>query len=203
MKILGINGSHRAGKGTAGLLKIALDEAAALGAETELIELSECDIQFCTGCNRCMAKPCCSIDDDMTTIMEKMKEADGIIVASPNYFSDVSARTKNFMDRTRCMHMVENALKGKVGGIITTTGLNNCGVEHAMATIERFFTIHEMWIVHPRPEGPVLGFGTSGSQWAGREDGKVKWRRISDDDVAAEFCQVLGRDMVEACKKLA
>ena len=91
----------------------------------------------------------------------------------------------------------------KVGGIITTTGLNNCGVEHAMATIERFFTIHEMWIVHPRPEGPVLGFGASGSQWAGREDGKVKWRRISDDDVAAEFCQVLGRDMVEACKKLA
>ena len=37
MKILGINGSHRAGKGTAGLLKIALDEAAALGAALQAL----------------------------------------------------------------------------------------------------------------------------------------------------------------------
>lgn len=203
MKILGINGSHRAGKGTAGLLQIALDEAAALGAEVQLVELSGLDIKFCTGCNRCMAKPECSIkDDDMTKLMDLMKEADGIIIASPNYFADVTARTKNFMDRTRCMHMVANALKGKVGGIINSTGLNNCGVEHAAATLERFFTIHEMWIVHPRPEGPVMGFGAVGSQWAGRKDGKIKWRRISDDDVAIEYCKVLGKDMYDACKKL-
>lgn len=204
MKILGINGSHRAGKGTAALLQIALDEAAALGAEIEMIELSQCNIEFCTGCNKCMAKTCCSIDDDMTTIMEKMKEADGIIVASPNYFTDVSARTKNFMDRTRCMHMVENALKGKVAGAIVSTGNNNCGGEQTMATLERFFIIHEMWAVHPRPEGPVAAFGTCASMFNGlKDDGRIMWRRVQDDPVAVKYCQVLGQDMVAAIKKFA
>ena len=39
MKILAINGSHRAGKGTAALIEAALEEARAKGFETELIEL--------------------------------------------------------------------------------------------------------------------------------------------------------------------
>ena len=38
MKILAINGSHRPGKGTAALLQVALDAAAAKGAQTELVD---------------------------------------------------------------------------------------------------------------------------------------------------------------------
>lgn len=55
MKILAINGSHRAGQNTAFLLNLALEEAKARGAETELIELSELNIEYCNGCNRCLA----------------------------------------------------------------------------------------------------------------------------------------------------
>ena len=38
MKILAINGSHRVGENTSKLLQMALDEAAALGAETEMVD---------------------------------------------------------------------------------------------------------------------------------------------------------------------
>ena len=93
MKILAINGSHRVGQNTDYLINEALSAAAELGAETEVIELSEKNVEYCTGCNRCLFKPECSIkDDDMEEIKQKMLEADGIIVASPDYFSNVSGR---------------------------------------------------------------------------------------------------------------
>lgn len=99
MKILAINGSHRVGQNTDILIDIALDAARQAGAETEVIELAECNIEFCAGCNRCLFKPECSIkDDDMRMIKEKMLAADGILIASPNYFSNVTARMKNFFD---------------------------------------------------------------------------------------------------------
>lgn len=80
MNIIAINGSHRAGQNTAYLLNLALEEAKAKGAKTELIELSEFDIEYCNGCNRCLGKPACAISDDMDELKEKMLEADGIIL---------------------------------------------------------------------------------------------------------------------------
>ena len=124
MKVLGINGSHRAGKGTAALLQAALDGAAeqgtALGVPVsgELVELSKLDIEFCIGCNRCLAQTSCTLKDDMNDLYEKLRDADVILLASPDYFGTVSARMKNFMDRTRPFHMVENVLAGKVGGAL-------------------------------------------------------------------------------------
>ena len=61
MKILAINGSHRAGKGTAALIEAALEEARAKGCETELVELSKCNIEYCIGCNRCASVCQCDI----------------------------------------------------------------------------------------------------------------------------------------------
>ncbi|MGI6590675.1 MAG: flavodoxin family protein [Eggerthellaceae bacterium] len=202
MKILAINGSHRPGRGTATLAEAALEEARAQGMETELIELTQCSIEFCSGCNRCLGSKTCSIDDDITEIAEKLRQADGIILASPNYCANVSARMKNFMDRTRFMHMVENQLKGKIGGIIATTGLSNCGGEEAVAAMQRWFQIQEVLIVQPRPEGEVLGNFCLGTMYRAYEDGKVRWQRISDDQIALKFARQLGHDMAELIKKL-
>lgn len=204
MKILAINGSHRAGQNTAKLLSLALEEAQARGAETELVELSELNIEYCSGCNRCLGKPMCSIDDDMTQLKEKMLEADGIILGSPDYFSNVTARTKCFIDRTRPLHMTSNQLKGKVGGFLTMSGLDNCGAEATNAVMEQFFATHEMLIVHPRPEGPVIASSITGSLMAGMKDGKPRWRRSVDEDpIAPALARQLGKDMVELIQKLS
>lgn len=101
MNIVAINGSHRAGKGTAALLQAVLDATGRQGARGELVELSELDIRFCVGCNACMGKNRCGLHDDMDALYEKLLRADGIVLGSPVYFGTVSARMKNFMDRTR------------------------------------------------------------------------------------------------------
>lgn len=204
MKILAINGSHRAGQNTATLLSLALEEAAALGAETELVELSQLDIGYCIGCNRCLGKPACSLSDDMDELKEKMLAADGIILGSPDYFANVTARMKCFIDRTRPLHMTSNQLKGKVGGFVTMSGLDNCGSEHTNSVLDSFFATHEMIVVHPRPEGPVVGSGVTGSLMAGMADGKPRWRRgVMEDPIAPEMARQLGRDMAQLIARLA
>lgn len=203
MKILAINGSHRVGENTSKLLQMTLDEAAALGAETEMVDLAELDIEFCAGCNKCLFKPMCSISDDMDELKQKMLDADGIILGSPDYFGNVTARMKNFIDRTRPLHMTSNQLKGKVGGFLTMSGLDNCGAEATNAVMENFFATHEMLIVHPRPEGPVIASGITGSLMAGMKEGKPRWRRsVEEDPIAPLLAHQLGKDMVELIQQL-
>lgn len=205
MKILAINGSHRPGKCTAELLEAALHEATKLGAECELVELSQLTIGYCSACNACLMKSECSMSDDMGGLVDKMLAADGIILGSPDYFSNVTARMKTFIDRTRYLHMVENKLKNKVGGMVTVAGLNNCGLEPTVDVLERFFATQEMLVVHPRPMGPVLGVGCTGSMFGGfREDGRIQWRRsATEDPIAMGFARQLGKDMVELIERLA
>ena len=206
MRILGINGSHRSGKGTSKLLAAALDEAAARGAQTELVELADLDIGYCVGCNACLARPTCALSgDDMAALTEKLLAADGVILASPDYFSSVSARMKTFMERTRPLHMVANALKGKVGGMVATAGLNDCGIESTMEAMDRWFATQEMLVVHPRVEGPVLAAGATATQYDGfdADKGRLKWRRVEDDTVAFDTARRLGGDMVGLLERLS
>lgn len=209
MKVLGINGSHRAGKGTAALLRAALDGAteqgAALGVpvDCELVELSKLDIGFCIGCNRCLAQTCCALSDDMDGLYDRMRTADAILLASPDYFGTVSARTKNFMDRTRPFHMVENVLRGKIGGALATAGLNNCGGERTLALIDQWLATHEILAVHARPAGPVLAPGAIATGFAGLNDeGRPIWRSVKADPIAFKIARQMGADVVTLGNRL-
>lgn len=204
MNILAINGSHRAGKGTAALLRAVLDAAEHQGARGELIELSELDIRFCKGCNACMSKNRCALHDDMDLLVEKMLRADGIVLGSPVYFGNVTARMKCFMDRTRPLHMVDNALAGKVGGMVTCAGLPDCGCQEALSCMDRFMAEHEMLVVHPRPLGPVTGSGVAATQLACfNEAGDPEWRSVKADVKAFERARRLGHDMVNLVARLS
>lgn len=204
MNIVAINGSHRAGKGTAALLRAVLDTAGRQGARGELVELSELDIRFCAGCNACMGRNRCGLHDDMGVLYEKLLHADGIVLGSPVYFGSVSARMKNFMDRTRPLHMVDNALAGKVGGMLTCAGLPDCGAQEALALMNHFMASHEMLIVHPRPLGPVTGDGIAATQLARfNEAGDPEWRSVKDDAKAFERARRLGHDMVNLIARLS
>lgn len=204
MKILGINGSHRPNKGTAALLNAVLDAAQERGAEVEKVELAELEIGYCIGCNACLGKVGCALHDDMDVLYAKLQEADGVVLASPDYFSSVTARMKTFMERTRPLHMVENVLKGKVGGMVATAGLDNCGIEETMAAMDRWFATHEMLAVHARPEGPVLGSGATATGFGGLdEDGKPIWRSVKRDAAAFACARQLGADMADLIARLA
>ena len=139
----------------------------------ELVELSRLDIGFCIGCNRCLTGAGCTLADDMNDLYEKLRDADVVLLASPDYFGTVSARMKNFMDRTRPFHMVENVLAGKVGGALSTAGLNNCGERDARRFGQPGSPLRGMLAVHPRPSGRAAGGGVVATGFARSSTGRT------------------------------
>jgi len=105
MKILAINGSHRGDKGHTRFLLDKLSKGASdEGAEFEIVTLSRLDIKPCISCGTCNSKEHflkCIYDekDDARKVIDKMKEADLIIFATPIYFFTLSGMFTNFMDR--------------------------------------------------------------------------------------------------------
>lgn len=200
MKILAINGSHRKGKNTAAMLSLVLEEAAAAGAETELLELPDYNIKPCLSCNRCLRKTECSIkDDDMEAIAGKMLAADAIVLGSPVYFANVTGMMKNFMDRTRWMHMCRNMLHGKVGAALTHAGLRNGGQETTLDIMVRFLIGHGLYVVDSRnQDGGVHNLGAMGTMFEGLNGDTVVWKKgVREDALAVLECRGLGRNIVK------
>lgn len=205
MKILAINGSHRKGKNTAAMLETVLAEAAALGAHTELVELMDYEIRECTSCNRCLRSTDCAITDDgMQVLYKKMREADGIVIGSPVYFSNVTGRLKDFMDRSRPLHMVKNELEGKVGGALVHAGLRNGGQELALQIIHTFMLGHGIIIAADRGgDEEILSTGPMATMFESYDGGRVKFKRsVEEDAIALVSCRRLGQQMVRLLERL-
>ncbi|MBW1893640.1 MAG: NAD(P)H-dependent oxidoreductase [Deltaproteobacteria bacterium] len=104
MKIIAINGSPHGKRGSCSyLIKQMFTECEKLGAETEVIRLIKHKINFCLGCGKCMSEGICPQKDDVKEIQDKIREADGIVYASPVYVGHISGLLKNFIDRCFAM----------------------------------------------------------------------------------------------------
>jgi multimeric flavodoxin WrbA len=104
MKVLAINGSPRKEWNTATLLEKTLEGAASKGAETELINLYDLNFKGCTSCFSCKIKNGksygkCAYKDDLTPVLNKVAEADAIILGSPIYLGYVTGEMKSFLER--------------------------------------------------------------------------------------------------------
>ncbi len=89
MKVLLINGSPRANGNTARSLKEVAGTLAAEGVDTEIVWIGNKPVRGCIACGQCRAKnlgKCAFGDDAANGIIEKLKEADGIVVGSPVYY---------------------------------------------------------------------------------------------------------------------
>ena len=69
------------------------------GNEVEKIRVAEKNIGYCRACYACKNGPC-AIKDDMTEVLQKMIDADVIVLASPVYFYSIDAQLKALIDRT-------------------------------------------------------------------------------------------------------
>jgi len=193
MKILGISGSP-VKRGTYYLLEKTLETAEEEGenVETEIIHIADYELKFCQGCNDCLKKKECIIkDDDLYEIGDKMEEADAIIFASPSYFGSVTAYMKNLMDRSRYLKMRVHALKDKLAGAITSSGLTHGGGQSTIENINRFALTHGMKVVGvaSRPESePNMVVGTM--------EGPEGFRRIKDDEKAVKMAKKLAKRFI-------
>lgn len=104
MKVIAFNGSPRKKWNTATLLEKALEGAASRGAETELIHLYDLRFRGCVSCFLCKTRGGksygkCAEKDELTPILEKIEEADGIILGSPIYLGIVTGEMRSLMER--------------------------------------------------------------------------------------------------------
>ncbi|EJO5349245.1 flavodoxin family protein [Clostridium botulinum] len=104
MKIIAINGSPRKEGNTATLLNKALEGAASNGAEIEMIHLYDFNYKGCKSCFACKlingnSYGQCSINDEISTVLKKIENADAIILGSPIYLGSVTGEMKSFMER--------------------------------------------------------------------------------------------------------
>jgi len=155
MEVLGICGSARKEGNTGILVKEILD---ATEANSELIWLSEANVNFCHGCFRCvMEGGKCWQQDGMQKLYKDLLSTKAIVIGSPTYYEDVSGLIKNMMDRCIALSYLGigkkadldfhgwKPLAGKPGAIAVTVA--GAGAERAEDTIKRYMNYSEIDIV--------------------------------------------------------
>lgn len=190
MKVIAINGSARKDGNTAILIETVFEELHKEGIETECIELAGHPIRGCLACNLCFERKdarCANKADRFNEIFAKMVEADGIILASPTYFADISSELKALIDRAGYVAIANGALlKRKVGAGVVA--VRRGGAIHAFDSINHLFLISQMII----PGSRYWNVGI------GREKGEVR-----GDEEGLLTMRVLGENMAWLLKRLS
>ncbi len=189
MKVVAFNGSARKGGNTAILLRYVLCELEKEGIETELVEMTGAEIHGCLACAKCSTRKdgLCSQTGDMGNVyIKKMTEADGILLGSPTYVTDVSPEIKALIDRACLVARANGFLfKRKVGAAVVA--VRRAGATHAFDTLNHFFLITQMIV----PGSSYWNIGI------GRDPGEVE-----KDTEGIETMKTLGRNMAWVMKKL-
>ena len=159
MKVVAFNGSPRKNGNTAILIRYALRELKNEGIDTELVQLAGKKIRGCTACMKCVEnrdKRCIIDNDSINTCIEKMIAADGIILGSPVYFTDVTAEMKALIDRAGFVSMANGGLyRRKVGAAIIA--LRRAGAMHTADTLLHFLLAGDMILTG----FPGIGMGSA------------------------------------------
>jgi len=106
-KIVAIVGSYRKGGVTDSAVSAALEAAQSLGVKTSIVYLTDKHIEFCTNCRSCTqaagtARGRCIQNDDMDSILMEVEASDGLILAAPINFFNVTAVMRKFIERLVC-----------------------------------------------------------------------------------------------------
>jgi multimeric flavodoxin WrbA len=105
MKVMAFNGSPRKKKwNTITLLKNALKGASSVGAETELVQLCDLNFSGCISCFSCKKinrkrDGICAVKDDLTPVLDRVKNTDAFIIGTPVYYGAESASTRALLER--------------------------------------------------------------------------------------------------------
>ena len=171
MKVMAINGSARKNGNTFMMIESVLAELEMEGIKTELVNLSGKSLRGCIACYKCFEnqnKRCAVKDDDFNEVLEKMVEADGMILGSPTYFSNVSSELKAVIDRAGIVAKANNDMfQRKVGAAVVVQ--RRCGAIHTFNSINHLFLISQMII--PGSSYWNMGIGMDKGDVAGDEEG--------------------------------
>ncbi len=189
MKVIAFNGSARKNGNTAILINYVLRELEKEGIETELVQLAGKKIRGCIACMKCFENKdqrCSVTKDDINSCIEKMIEADGIILGSPTYFANISTELKALIDRSGMTSIAnDRMLRRKVGAAVVA--VRRGGSIHAFNAINHFFFIEEM----------IVPGSTYWNMGIGMDKGDVE-----NDEEGINTMKVLGKNMAWLLKKI-
>jgi multimeric flavodoxin WrbA len=189
VKVVAFNGSARKDGNTAVLLKRVLRVLEAEGFETELVQLAGEQLRGCNACRTCYTtknKRCIIEDDKVNEYIQKMLDADGVLLGSPVYFSMMTPEMKALIDRAGYVARAnEDMFRRKVGAAVVA--VRRAGAMPTFDAINHFFLISQMIV--PGSSYWNIGFGRKKGDVEGDEEGM----QTMDD---------LGRNMAWLIKKL-
>ena len=190
MKVIAFNGSPRKKGNTAMLVNSVFDELKKEGIETEFLQLGGKDIKGCLGCMKCFEvqdNTCVTRKDDiLNEYFQKMIRADGIIIGSPTYFSNVSSEVKALIDRAGLVSIANgHLLKRKVGAAVVA--VRRAGATDVFDAINKFFFINQ--VIVPGSIYWNMGFGFNQEE-------------VKDDEEGMNTMKILGENMAWLLKKI-
>ena len=189
MKVVALNGSARKDGNTAMLINVVFDELKKEGIETELIQMAGKPVQGCIACYKCfknLNRRCAVEKDTLNEIITQMEPAEGILLGSPTYFSDVSSGMRAFIERCGFVARANNYMfKGKVGAGVVA--VRRAGAIPAFSSMNLF--LHYMQMFMPGASYWSIGIG--------RDPGDVL-----KDDEGIQTMKALGQNMAFLLKKL-
>ncbi|MGD2151430.1 MAG: flavodoxin family protein [Desulfobacterales bacterium] len=189
MKVVAFNGSARKNGNTAILVNHVFQELQKQGIETELVQLAGKKIQGCIACYKCFENKdqrCSVTNDILNSCIEKMIRADGIILASPTYFANISTELKALIDRAGLTSMANGGMfRRKVGAAVVA--VRRGGSIHAFNAINHFFFINQMMV--PGSNYWNMGFGLDKGD-------------VEKDEEGLGTMKVLGENMAWLLKKI-
>ncbi len=147
MKVIAINGSPRAKGNTYYAIKKVFEVLEKEGIETEIIHIGKEKVNGCLGCGKCYRTKddrCVITDDEFNNWVEKLKEADGIIFASPVYWSGINGTMKSFLDRLFYVAGVNGLFRHKVGAGLVA--VRRTGGMPAVNQLNTYMTYSEMFV---------------------------------------------------------
>ena len=121
MKVVAFNGSPKKEGNTFAAIRFVSDKLEEQGIEVEIIHVGNKLIRGCLACNTCVKNrdERCTISDEVNGWIQKMKEADGIIIGSPTHFSAIAGTMKSFLDRAFYVSSANNSMfRHKVGAAV-------------------------------------------------------------------------------------
>jgi len=163
MKVVAINGSPHENGNTAFAIDMVVKELKTNGIDVEVLHIGNDIISGCKACGGCMKnrnEKCVLPNDNINEYIQKMKNADGIILGSPVHYSGMAATMKAFLDRAFYVAGVNGSLfRHKVG--VSVVAVRRSGGVATFEQLNKFINYSEMvmpasnyWnVIHGRVEG--------------------------------------------------
>ncbi len=126
-RVLGIVGSARRWGNSELMVRQVLGGVQSEGASAQMLRLTDLRLEPCTGCMRCViGGKRCPVDDDMAWLVDRVQEADALVLAAPTYFLGPAAVVKMVLDR---LLMVTGCAKDSLSSARPAVTIITAGLE--------------------------------------------------------------------------